>query len=326
MNIDANVLLDDDGGKYLYYSRDCSRNTIDTKNTSQIFMIKLGDDMVSTVGEPVLLTTPDQEWEFNSFNPLWNEGPEVMKHDGKYYLMYSSNFYGGRYYSVGCAVSDKPDGGFVKYDNNPVLHAGAYEGISGTGHHGFVQSPDGREWIAVYHSHMYPSQGGGQRQANLCSMGFTSDGVLYMNGPHIGLQPVPSNNQHRDLALGAAVKVNGRETPEAGLLTDHRFAVHPEQNELVWTAEGETADIDIKLTQRANVKSVVLYRSPGQSEAYPRISLELDGAYTAEFPVFTADEQGLCAILHFEAIAAQDIRIKTEGSIGLSEIRVMGGE
>jgi hypothetical protein len=277
MNIDAHVFVDDDGSKYLYYSRDCSQNVINGKRTSQIFCAKLGEDMASIVSEPVLCITPDEKWEFRSVDPLWNEGAEVMKHDGKYYLMYSTNFFGSRYYALGYAVSDRPDGGFVKPEGNPILRAGAYEGISGPGHHSFVKSLDEREWVCIYHSHTDPKAGGGNRQANLSTMGFTPDGILYMNGPHIGLQPRPSSDGHRDLILNEPVKVNGQINGPAGVLTDHRFAVHPEQDELIWRPDGDTAEIEISLSSPETVKSVVLYRDPGQKDGYPEITLTLDG-------------------------------------------------
>ncbi len=48
--IDANVFIDDNGKKYLYYSRDCSENIVDGRHESHIYGVKLNDDMVSVNG------------------------------------------------------------------------------------------------------------------------------------------------------------------------------------------------------------------------------------------------------------------------------------
>jgi GH43 family beta-xylosidase len=191
--IDANVLIDDDGRKYLYYSRDCSEQIIEGRHESHIYGVRLGDDMVSVSGEPVLLAKPDQEWERKSGPDwFWNEGPFVLKRDGIYYLMYSANFYGSKHYAVGYATSSEPLGPFTKYDHNPILSH--IEGaVSGPGHNSAVLSPDGREWFIVYHTHTDLQKGGGNRQVCIDRMHFREDGSLYVSGPTIDEQPIPGN-------------------------------------------------------------------------------------------------------------------------------------
>jgi GH43 family beta-xylosidase len=190
--IDANILMDEDGGKYMYFSRDCSENIVDGKHESHIYGIRLSGDMRSVVGEPVLIAKPDQPWEMKSGPEwFWNEGPFVFKRGGIYYLMYSANFYAKRDYSVGYAVADNPLGPFVKYANNPVLFTKSDE-ISGPGHNSVTTSPDGTEWFIVYHTHADPAKGGGNRQVCLDRMGFREDGSIYVDGPTITPQPVPS--------------------------------------------------------------------------------------------------------------------------------------
>ena len=56
--IDANVLIDADGKKYLYYSRDCSENVVDGLKKSEIYGVPLSDDLLSVQGEAVKLLTP----------------------------------------------------------------------------------------------------------------------------------------------------------------------------------------------------------------------------------------------------------------------------
>ncbi|CAG7598792.1 Xylosidase/arabinosidase [Paenibacillus solanacearum] len=191
--IDANILFDDDGKMYMYYSRDCSENIVNGRYESHIYGIQLGDDMITTVGEAVCLTRPDQEWEMKSLaqQRLWNEGPFTIKRNGVYYLTYSANFFGGRHYSVGYAVSDQPLGPFRKYEHNPVLASNCEE-ISGPGHHSIIASPDGTELFMVYHTHTDPAKGGGNRQVCIDRMGFREDGTIFVKGPTLSEQPVPS--------------------------------------------------------------------------------------------------------------------------------------
>lgn len=191
--IDPNVLVDDDGTMYLYFARDHPENN----GKSEIFGAVLKDDLTGIEGEPVLLLSPSQDWEKASVNPLWNEAPEVIRHDGRYYLSYSANYYADSSYSVGYAVSDAPLGTYVKAAKNPILTSiGMYgksrDDVSGTGHHCFVVSPDETELWVAYHSHVDIKNPGNERRLNLDKAGFTADGRLWINGPTTALQPVPS--------------------------------------------------------------------------------------------------------------------------------------
>ncbi|CAG7609160.1 Extracellular exo-alpha-(1-_5)-L-arabinofuranosidase [Paenibacillus solanacearum] len=194
--IDANILFDDSGKMYMYYSRDCSENIVNGRHESHLYGIELGDDMITVTGDAVCLTKPDQEWEMKSLDRgyLWNEGPFVLKRNGTYYLTYSANYFGDRHYSVGYAVSEKPLGPYSKYENNPVLTSQS-DDISGPGHHSIIASPDGTELFMVYHTHTDPAQGGGNRQVCMDRMGFREDGTIYVEGPTLTEQAIPSNGR-----------------------------------------------------------------------------------------------------------------------------------
>jgi len=190
--IDGHILFDDDGSKYFYYSRDCSENIVDGRHESHLYIAELNDDLVSFKSDPLLITRPEQEWELRS-DPewCWNEGPFVLKHNEKYYLMYSANFYASREYSVGYAVSDSPTGPFVKAAHNPVLFSTVPE-ISGPGHNSVISSPDGKELFIVYHIHTDSQHPSGDRQVCMDRMGFREDGSLYVLGPTNTPQAMPS--------------------------------------------------------------------------------------------------------------------------------------
>lgn len=191
--IDGHVFFDDDGRKYFYYARDCSENIVDGRHESHIYVAELDKDLISFKDEPQLITKPEQDWECRSGPEwFWNEGPFVIKHNQRYYLMYSANFYAGRDYSVGYAVAEQPMGPFVKAAHNPILKSPHAE-ISGPGHNSVTDSPDGSELFIVYHIHTDPQNPSGDRQVCIDRMGFREDGSLFVAGPTNTPQPRPSS-------------------------------------------------------------------------------------------------------------------------------------
>ena len=177
--IDANVLFEDDGRCYLYYSRCCYKHPVESEiadwarehglfdeiEESWIYGVELKPDFSGVIGEPVLLLCPPKkmsdaqaEWESRSVtsgavNRRWTEGSFIIKKDGLYYMMYSANFFGGEDYAVGYAVSDSPLGPFRKSEDNPVLEKDTPEGgtVSGVGHNSITWSKDGKRMFCVYH-------------------------------------------------------------------------------------------------------------------------------------------------------------------------------
>ncbi|KRQ87675.1 Extracellular exo-alpha-(1-_5)-L-arabinofuranosidase precursor [Caloramator mitchellensis] len=190
--IDAHVFFDDDGRKFMYFSRDCSENIVEGRHESHLYGVELNDDLVSFKGDIVLLTKPEQDWELKSGPEWrWNEGPFMLKRNGIYYLMYSANFYASRDYSVGYATSKSPLGPFKKYEKNPVLFSNKDE-ISGPGHHSITNSPDNKEMFIVYHTHTYPDNPSSNRQVCIDRIGFDDSGNIIVYGPTNTLQPYPS--------------------------------------------------------------------------------------------------------------------------------------
>jgi len=190
--IDSHIFIDDDGRTFLYYSLALRENIVNGVNRSEIWVIELKPDLSGFIGEAKQLFYPTLPWENNVA-----EAPAMVKRNGIYYLMYSGNGYANAKYAVGYATSSSPMGPFVKYSKNPILINGNLgPTVTGTGHHSVTTSPDGTELICVYHSHINLSAlGGGPRKVHIDRMGFTSDGVIYINGPTITPQAYPSFTQ-----------------------------------------------------------------------------------------------------------------------------------
>jgi len=274
-SIDPDVFIDDDGRIYMYYSRDMSGNVVDGRPESHIYVVELNEDMISAKGRPVKLLTPDQPFELVTGNSRWNEGPMMIKHNNKYYLIYSGGFYGDRTYSLGYAVSDNPMGPFVKYEDNPILESynspapGAPPIVSGPGHNSVIKSPDSRELFICYHSHTVSAKGGGDRMVNLDRAGFRKDGSLFINGPTRGYQPKPSGIiEYRNVALEASVTAS---KGDGSLLNDGDFVVAVKNYEKYSfncvLAPGEELTMEIKLDKKYLCRVIQFYVL-GDSDAF----------------------------------------------------------
>jgi GH43 family beta-xylosidase len=158
--IDAHAFLDDDGKAYLYYALDNSENIVRDPQTnkevhqSHIYVVPLGNDLISIAGKPTFCTKPDQPWEGDTVN----EAPFVFKHGKTYILMYSAHAFFEPEYCIGYATATSPLGPWTKAANNPIVwHT---PDVSGPGHNCVIESPDGKELFCVYHVHKNKVPGG----------------------------------------------------------------------------------------------------------------------------------------------------------------------
>lgn len=195
--IDSHFFIDDDKKVYMYYTCDLSNEFFlpDTsRKRSEIWVIEVAPDLSSLISTPIMLTHPEQPWEFRpNRNTFWNEGAEMLKHNKTYYLMFSANCFCSADYAIGYATSNSPTGPFVKSTDNPILSRKGVPEISGPGHQSVVMSPDGSEMFCIYHSHFNIDNPGGIRMINIDRMGFDKKGRMYINGPTITPQLYPSN-------------------------------------------------------------------------------------------------------------------------------------
>lgn len=103
----------------------------------------------------VLLTTPDYDWERVD---IWvNEGPAVLKKDGRIFLTYSASATGACYCMGMLSIDegeDLLDPRAWKKERQPVLRSDGEKGIYGPGHNSFTKLPDGRD-VCVYHARTY---------------------------------------------------------------------------------------------------------------------------------------------------------------------------
>lgn len=212
--IDANLYFDDEKGKvYLYYSRCCYKHPVESEiadwarekgwydkiEESWVYGVEMEPDFSGVKGEPVLLLCPPESmddvqaaWESrsvtaNEVNRRWTEGSFIFKKNNTYYMMYSANFFGGKYYAVGYATAADPLGPFTKSEKNPVLQKHAESGVTGTGHNMVLTMPDG-EMYCVYHGRTAGT--GNERVVFLDKMKIDEHGDLIVYGPATSEQTI----------------------------------------------------------------------------------------------------------------------------------------
>ena len=118
---------------------------------SNLYIAKMENGYtLSTVQE--LLTTPDYDWERVGF---WvNEGPGIVRRNGKIYLTYSASETGVDY-CVGMLTVDENadllDPKAWTKERYPVLKTNEEKGIYGPGHNSFTKDEKGND-IIVYHA------------------------------------------------------------------------------------------------------------------------------------------------------------------------------
>ena len=119
-----------------------------------------------------------------------NEGPEILRHDDKLFLVYSASACWTDFYGLGMltasAASDVLDPASWKKSPHPVLWQSPAARAYGPGHNSFFKSPDGKEDWILFHANSGPNQGcGGKRAPRAQPFTWKPDGT-----PDFG-RPIP---------------------------------------------------------------------------------------------------------------------------------------
>ncbi len=127
--------------------------------------------------ERVELSRAEYDWERIYKNPEgWNnepghivyvnEGPEVLKHADKLFLIYSASGCWTPHYCLGMLTADAEadllDASSWTKNPEPVFSHSPENGVYGTGHNSFFKSPDGTEDWIIYHANDQADQGCGE--------------------------------------------------------------------------------------------------------------------------------------------------------------------
>lgn len=156
--IDQFVFKDDDGQHYMYYGgwRHCN-------------MVKMAPDLLSIVpfddGTTYKEVTPEN----------YVEGPFMLKHNGKYYFMWSEGGWTGPDYCVAYAIADSPFGPFKRIGKILEQEKSI---ATGAGHHSVIKGAGKDEWYIVYHRRPLGETDGNCRVTCIDRMYFDKDGFI----------------------------------------------------------------------------------------------------------------------------------------------------
>ena len=267
------------GEKYLYMCR--SRNA---HQTNIICVVKMKDWFTpdySTYTEltTVNATTYDGSEQTERMEGEINEAPDMLYHDGKYYLTMSINGASEKMYSIIQAVGDSPIGPFKKIqESEGGLALGVnveWDHIAAPGSHSFVYAGD--ELFIVYHQNINREAAGDMNRAiTIDRMEWVENAsglkLLKAVGPTYSVQPKPSiitgyRNVARDAKVEATNVVNGS---SASYLNDGLVQFH--ESDCVQQFYGEnkikiTMDFDDYVTARA----LLLYNSYDYTDSFYQI-------------------------------------------------------
>ena len=153
-------------------------------------------------GDRVLLSTPDHNWEEQGPVKV-DEGPEVLRHDGELFLVFSASHCSTDSYALGMlrasSNSDLLDPASWKKSPQPVFVGSPQAHAYGMGHNGFFQSPDGKQDWIIYHANPGPNEGcGSMRSTRAQPFKWNADGTPNFGEPvELGAPiAVPSGERH----------------------------------------------------------------------------------------------------------------------------------
>lgn len=163
--VDPALFADDDGRVYMYYFG--MEGSPETGGSSYTLAVELdAKDLRRALTAPVIINRFDttHEWErFGRFNQDarwgWIEGQWMLKHQGRYYLVYAANGTEFPSYAMGAYYSDEgPLSGFVYQKRNPIVFKDSGL-VRGSGHGSIGPAPDGSLWVfytmTVAYHHMF---------------------------------------------------------------------------------------------------------------------------------------------------------------------------
>lgn len=370
--IDPHPYIDENGDKYLYW--------VDSTDTDRLCGVKMINWLQPDWSTATVLTYHGyytvEDWQkaqkgdyvdtvsYELSNVAINEGPQITKHNGKYYLTFSINAYTDSSYQVVQAVADSPLGTYRKLteDEGGIVISGGTSGsqeISGTGHHSFATVGD--QMYIIYHRHDDFVTAGSARNHGIDEIKWVTikdkDGndldVMYTNGPTCTVQPrIEGYTEWVNIADEA--KVSGSEDVSFltdGLLSIYKYAAESFIQNIKETSITETTTFTFDFDTARKVRAIMVYNSKFETTAFQNISnvefvCEEDGkeviryiddiSFSSEY--YKANDldgsvyyiiSGAAAYAEFEELNVKSIRITVEvpegqESVGISEIRILG--
>lgn len=146
-------------------------------NVAQNLYIAHMSDPCTIDSERVCLSVPEYHWE-KVGEPYINEGPAVLQHDGKTFLVYSASGSWTDDYCLGMLTltgDDPMNPAHWEKSTRPVFKK--RPGVCyGPGHNSFCAAADGSVWM-IYHANLVSGTGWGGRSVWIAPVTFQEDGT-----------------------------------------------------------------------------------------------------------------------------------------------------
>ena len=371
-SIDPHPYVDDDGTKYLFW--------VDSSGPDRLCGMKMENWLKPDWSTATVLTYHGfytvEDWRaaqagqsvpqvtYEPVDTTINEGAQIVKHNGLYYLTYSMGAYSDSSYQVGQAISENILGPYRKLteEEGAIVISGNTSGsqeISGTGHHGFVTAGD--QLLMIYHRHNDVIVGGGARNHAVDEMTWVTikdkDGndldVMYANGPTCTVQPkIEAHADYVNIADEATV--SGSDDAaflNDGLLSIYKYA-NPEFIKYIQeTTINKTTTFTFDFDEARPVRAVMVYNSKMEFTAFDKIAkvelvCEEDGKEVVRYIEniqFTAENYqandfdgaiyyivpASAAYAEFNELNVKSVRItidvpEGQSEVGISEVRILG--
>lgn len=295
ITLDGQTFVDDDGSVYLYWG---------TWGIYKGFGCGAGKMTPDMKGFTETRLIPNTEVKD------FFEAPFVMKKDGVYFFMYSSESCHDSTYHVQYATSTEGPLGPYTYKGT-ILKTSKDGTVHGPGHHSILK--EGNDYYIVYHRHDNPhSNRGFHRQLCIDKLEFNSDGTITpIEGSHSGVKAfAPSILKSENLAYRKPVKVSSYY--DDNFLPE--YAVD-DNNGTLWrprTMGQEWIEIDLEKTQ--TIRTVLTQFEYGTSYYQYVIETSVDGKNWNTFADKRNNYLAGSPMVDFGNVKARYVRLTTTGT------------
>jgi len=264
---DPALFCDDDGRVYIYQNRQNFTAPDGTIVHHVIIGAELDAKTFELKSEWKVLIDPRQEtrgWEriyvpgTTEFNHGWNEGAEMNKYHGKYYLHYATAGTENPGYADCFAISDSPLGDFVVSASNPFsLKTEGF--MCGSGHGTNDVDQFGNHWhftnMVIADKHPW------ERRIGLFPTFIDRDGILHSDtrfGDYPHRIPDCRLEKETDLFLGWMLQSFGAEAKASSELENHpaRLVVEESSRSYWIAADRNPATVELKLQQVSEIHTI----------------------------------------------------------------------
>ncbi len=292
--IDASPFFDTDGTLYLYFNKHADDNYSNLNGVWGVKMESMTKPVYSTTS---CLTIAEYATVSNTAGKITsvtkgsalsgiseggvNEGPNMIKHNGTYYLLYSKYGYGNQKYAVMQATSTNPLKNFTKLGasaGNPVIEGIQSGHTVGTGHMDVVTK--GSEIYGVYHKHNSNILHDGvwdsvaARSTVTDRLTFTTVSgktVLVANGPSRALDwRGEAVSGYTNLASTATITVSSGSG--ADYLKDGIMPLYSVVSSRKMTASTDKLTVKLSWSSPVSVNSLMVYNGADRAKAFSKIS------------------------------------------------------